>query len=218
MPQPFPEPAAPTADASCEGRRIQIRGVVQGVGFRPWVYRLARQAGIGGRVRNDALGVTIDAFGHHAALDNFVRGLQSTPPPAAVISGLESQAITAEPAGGFVIVESQHCDQRRVSIPADLATCAACAADIADPTNRRYRYPFTNCTDCGPRFTIAGDVPYDRPATTMAAFTMCPDCQAEYDSVGDRRFHAQPNACPTCGPRLRLLSSDGSTGTPSRLR
>jgi hydrogenase maturation protein HypF len=199
----------PVVDGDIEGRRIEIRGVVQGVGLRPWVYRLARSAGIAGRVRNDAVGVTIEAFGHHGALDSFVRRLQAAPPPAAAITALRWQPIAPESSGTFVVVDSQCLAERRISIPADLATCPDCLADIEDPANRRHRYAFTNCTNCGPRFTITHDVPYDRPATSMAAFAMCPDCQREYETVADRRFHAQPNACPACGPQLRVLSSHG---------
>ncbi len=191
------------------GRRIAIRGVVQGVGFRPWVYRLARERGIAGRVRNGTDGVTIDAFGPEEALDGFLRSLTESPPPAARIQGLQWVPIAAESGEEFAIEESRSVGERRVSIPPDLPTCADCLAEIFDPSNRRYRYSFTNCTNCGPRFTIARDVPYDRPATTMAPFRMCAACQTEYDSPLDRRFHAQPNACPQCGPRLRTLSGSG---------
>lgn len=191
------------------GRRIEVRGIVQGVGFRPWVYRLATEEGLAGCVRNDATGVTIEAFGSEEALDDFVRRLESSPPPAADIRELRSCAIPPAAVEVFRIVQSENAAERRVSIPADLVTCPACVSEIFDPANRRYRYPFTNCTNCGPRFTITRDVPYDRPATTMAAFHMCPACQREYDTVADRRFHAQPNACPACGPQLALMAPDG---------
>jgi hydrogenase maturation protein HypF len=192
------------------GRRIEIHGVVQGVGFRPWVYRLALQNGISGRVSNGAEGVTIDAFGGEEDLDSFLRGLQTSPPPAARIRELSWRPIASDPApAAFEIAESRGTGERRVSIPPDLATCDDCLAEILDPADRRHRYAFTNCTNCGPRFTIARDVPYDRPATTMAPFHMCAACQREYDSPLDRRFHAQPNACPKCGPRLRALSGTG---------
>jgi hydrogenase maturation protein HypF len=206
------------------GLRIEIRGVVQGVGFRPWVYRLATEEGIAGHVRNDATGVTIEAFGSEEALERFMRHLDPDKvagtrpakvpaifarPPAAVIDDIRCHTIPPEDVDTFSIVQSEETAARRISIPPDMATCPACAAEIFDPLDRRYRYPFTNCTNCGPRFTITRDVPYDRPATTMAAFRMCPDCQREYDSVTDRRFHAQPNACPTCGPKLTLLAQDG---------
>jgi hydrogenase maturation protein HypF len=191
------------------GRHIEIRGIVQGVGFRPWIYRLATEEGLAGSVRNDATGVTIDAFGSEGALDEFMRRLDA-PPPAAVIHEVRSWVIPAEPADAFSIVQSQETTERRVSIPPDLATCPQCLAEIFNRTDRRYQYPFTNCTNCGPRFTITRDVPYDRPATTMAVFRMCPACRREYDDVADRRFHAQPNACPVCGPWLEVGTADGA--------
>lgn len=196
------------------GRHIEIRGTVQGVGFRPWVYRLARETGIGGQVRNSAAGVEIDAFGPAAALDAFVARLRDAPPPAATIQRLHWHPIPApaaagHPADGFVIVPSREAGERRVSIPPDLATCPDCLREVLDPADRRHRYPFTNCTHCGPRFTIARDVPYDRANTTMAPFAMCPRCRAEYEAPEDRRFHAQPNACPDCGPRLEAVAPTG---------
>jgi hydrogenase maturation protein HypF len=195
---------------SVAGRRIEIQGIVQGVGFRPWVYRLARENGISGRVSNGTEGVTIDAFGGEEDLDSFLRSLQTSPPPAASIRELRWEPIASQPApADFEIVESRVGGERRISIPPDLATCGDCLEEIFDPADRRYRYPFTNCTNCGPRFTIAKDVPYDRRATTMARFRMCSACQREYDSPLDRRFHAQPNACPECGPRLRAISDAG---------
>ena len=191
------------------GRRIEIRGTVQGVGFRPWVWRLAHEHGISGRVANDSRGVTIDAFGAVSALDLFESGLRASPPPAAEIRELACRAIPPEPSSDFVIVASREAEGLNVSIPPDLSTCPACTAEIFDPANRRYRYPFTNCTNCGPRFTISRSVPYDRPATTMASFPMCALCRREYEDPADRRFHAQPNACPACGPRLRALDAGG---------
>jgi hydrogenase maturation protein HypF len=191
------------------GRRIRVRGIVQGVGFRPWVFRLARENGLAGRVCNDSRGVTIDAFGSDRALDSFLESLSASSPPAARIRELDWNPIPPEPASGFVIVESRAGESRHVSIPPDLPTCSDCLAEVLDPANRRHRYAFTNCTHCGPRFTIARDVPYDRPATTMAAFRMCALCQREYDDPGDRRFHAQPNACPACGPRLWAAGPGG---------
>jgi hydrogenase maturation protein HypF len=188
-----------------EGRRILVRGTVQGVGFRPWVYRLAVEEGLSGRVRNDSLGVTIEAFGSPEALESFRRRLGAEAPPAARLHEMIAERIAPEPLAGFAIVSSAGEGARRVSIPPDLATCPECLRELADPSDRRHRYPFTNCTHCGPRYTIARDVPYDRPATTMAAFPMCPDCRREYDDPLDRRFHAQPLACPACGPRLRAV-------------
>jgi len=192
-----------------EGRRIEVRGIVQGVGFRPWVFRLASAHGIGGWVRNDAAGVTIEAFGSDLALAAFLEDLRSSPPPAAQIRSLHSIDVPPRSLRTFEIVESVSSDDRRVSIPADLATCAECLADMHDPANRRHDYAFTNCTNCGPRFTIATSVPYDRPNTTMVSFPMCDHCRVEYESPLDRRFHAQPNACPTCGPRVWLADSTG---------
>lgn len=178
--------------------------------MRPCVYRIARAMGVTGRVRNDAAGVTIDAFGTREALDAFVARLRAEPPPAATFERFESRAIPAEAAAEFVIVGSEGSLEKRVSIPPDLATCADCLAEVRDPADRRHRYPFTNCTNCGPRFTIARDVPYDRPATTMASFAMCAACRREYDDPLDRRFHAQPIACPECGPGVALVSADGA--------
>ncbi len=193
-----------------EGRRIEIRGTVQGVGFRPWVYRLAREQALGGRVWNHSTGVTIEVFGRSDSVGLFVEQLGHDMPPAATITSLDTETVPMEPVDGFEIVESTASTGRVVSIPPDLATCPDCLQEIFDPNNRRFRYAFTNCTNCGPRFTISKDVPYDRSTTTMARFTMCSACQQEYDSPTDRRFHAQPNACPDCGPRLRVLGPTGA--------
>jgi hydrogenase maturation protein HypF len=206
-----PHPGERGAGATARGGvRIRVGGTVQGVGFRPFVHRLAVDAGLAGRVWNDASGVTVEAFGPPAALEAFGRRLRDAPPPAARIATFTAEPIPAEDVAGFEIVASAAADEARVPIPADLATCAACAREVADPADRRHRYPFTNCTDCGPRFTIALGVPYDRPATTMAGFEMCPACAREYGDPRDRRFHAQPNACPACGPRVALRDRDGA--------
>ncbi len=195
------------------GRHIEIRGVVQGVGFRPWVYNLARTAGLTGTVSNDAAGVVIEAFASSEAdLDAFLNRLRNELPPAARIEAISWANIERpEKPASFEIAPSSAGSEssRRPSIPADLATCEACAREIADPSDRRYRYAFTSCTHCGPRFTIALDVPYDRVTTTMMRVPMCPDCRREYEDPNDRRFHAQPNACPRCGPSLRLTGADG---------
>ncbi len=191
------------------GRRIEIRGTVQGVGFRPWIWRLARENGIAGRVSNDSRGVTIDAFGANGALERFLSGIRASPPSAAEIREMECHPIPPEPSREFVIVASRTTPELQVSIPPDLATCDNCQSEIFDPADRRHRYAFTNCTACGPRFTIVSEMPYDRPATTMASFRMCADCQGEYDDPKNRRFHAQPNACRVCGPRLTALSAAG---------
>ena len=197
-----------------EGRRIEVRGTVQGVGFRPWVYRLAREEGIAGRVRNDALGVTIEAFGGADALEGFVRRLRTEAPSVAVVGEVRTEPIPLERVVGFEITPSAGGEGRAVSIPPDLATCPECLREVADSSDRRHLYPFTNCTACGPRYTIARDVPYDRARTTMVDFAMCPRCVEEYGDAGDRRFHAQPNACPDCGPRLRLGDAEGGTLAP----
>ena len=194
---------------SLEGRRIEVRGTVQGVGFRPWVYRLALEEGLSGRVRNDGRGVTIEAFGRPEALAAFLRRIGTEAPPAADVREVRDFGIPAADVAGFAIVASDEAGSRRVSIPPDLATCPECLKETADPGDRRHGYPFTNCTHCGPRYTIARDVPYDRPATTMAGFTMCAACRREYEDPGDRRFHAQPIACPACGPQVRLLGPAG---------
>jgi hydrogenase maturation protein HypF len=188
------------------GRRIEIRGTVQGVGFRPWIYRLAQRTGIAGRVRNNSRGVTIEAFGDEASLDGFVQQLEIDAPSSARIMGLESVVLPDEDVQGFVIESSAGSGDKALSIPPDLSTCAECEAEVHDANDRRYRYAFTNCTTCGPRFTIAEGIPYDRAATTMSSFEMCAACQEEYDDVDDRRFHAQPNACPDCGPSLELIT------------
>ena len=179
--------------------------------MRPFVYRLAQAEGVRGRVRNDARGVTIEVFAEAEALRRFVARLEAERPPAARFDALDCEPIADEPEEGFVIVESEGAaaEEPRVSIPADLATCPDCLRELFDPADRRHRYPFTNCTNCGPRFTIARGVPYDRPLTTMAPFALCEACRREYEDPRDRRFHAEPNACPACGPRLTLLAADG---------
>lgn len=189
-----------------ESRRLRVRveGVVQGVGFRPHVYRLATGEGLAGHVFNDARGVLIEVEGARADLDRFLRRLGDEAPALAHVERVSEEEI--EPAGdhGFEIAPSRAAGAADALVSADTATCADCLAELRDPADRRHRYPFTNCTNCGPRFTIVRDVPYDRPATTMAAFAMCERCRAEYEDPADRRFHAQPNACPDCGPRAEL--------------
>ncbi|MDT8904051.1 carbamoyltransferase HypF [Anaeroselena agilis] len=189
--------------------RIEITGIVQGVGFRPFVHNLARRSAIAGWVANDGRGVVIEAEGEQPAVAAFLAALRTEAPPLAVIDAIRTGALT--PAGDkeFAILASDPAAARLALISPDVATCADCRAEIADPADRRYRYPFTNCTNCGPRYTIIEDVPYDRVRTTMAAFKMCPACRSEYEDPADRRFHAQPNACPVCGPAYRLLDRDG---------
>lgn len=188
--------------------RIRVRGQVQGVGFRPFVYRLALELGLSGWVLNDADGVEIEAQGGAAALEALLSRLKSDAPDLAQVD--EVSAVPAEvlPRHGFAILESRS-GHAHTGIAPDAATCPACLAEIFDPANRRYRYPFTNCTHCGPRYTITRHLPYDRPNTSMAGFALCPACRREYDDPLDRRFHAQPNACAVCGPRLALLERDG---------
>ncbi|HET6437467.1 MAG TPA: carbamoyltransferase HypF [Anaeromyxobacter sp.] len=193
-----------------EGRRIALTGTVQGVGFRPFVYRLAMELGLSGRVFNDAAGVVVEAFGPPERLNVFERRLRSEAPPAARVESMRKEQIACPPPNGFEIVPSGGAAERRVAIPPDLATCPDCLRELSDPADRRHLYPFTNCTNCGPRFTIALEVPYDRPATTMAGFRMCPACAREYADPRDRRFHAQPNACPACGPQVMVRDASGA--------
>jgi hydrogenase maturation protein HypF len=199
------------------GRRILVQGAVQGVGFRPFAYHLARSLGVTGRVINDSGGVSIEAFGEPAALSAFTAKLEYSLPSPARVDHVEWTDIPVEPPDGFSIDASAVSSSRRLSIPADIAVCEACLAEVLDPSDRRHLYPFTNCTHCGPRFTIVRSIPYDRTATSMVEFAMCDACQAEYDDPDDRRFHAQPNACPECGPSLALLDGRGRP-IPSRRR
>jgi len=189
-------------------RRLRVQGVVQGVGFRPFVYRLAHEHGLAGWVRNTSQGVEIEVEGPAPAVNAFGRALTTEAPPLARLDSVDSGPVPVTGEGEFRILASQAAEDVEAMIPADVATCAACAGEIFDPADRRHGYPFTNCTDCGPRFTIIAAVPYDRRFTTMRGFRMCPQCQAEYDDPRDRRFHAEPNACPVCGPRL-WLEEDG---------
>jgi hydrogenase maturation protein HypF len=181
-----------------------VRGTVQGVGFRPFVFRLATELALAGSVRNTAAGVIVEIEGERRALDEFATRLTSEAPPLARIVSVEAR--DTEPLGetGFHIVESEGAARPMALIPPDVALCADCAREIADPADRRFHYPFANCTNCGPRFTIVTGIPYDRPQTTMAAFAMCPACETEYRDPRDRRFHAEPIACPVCGPHLFL--------------
>ena len=190
--------------------RISARGVVQGVGFRPFVYSLALKYGLDGWVCNTSEDVRIEVEGTRATLDRFIAGLEREAPPLARIESLSVSF--GKPAGysGFEIRASVAHPGRYQLVSPDIATCGPCIEDIFTAGNRRRGYPFTNCTNCGPRFTIIEDIPYDRPLTTMSVFRMCPDCQREYEDPLDRRFHAQPNACPACGPRLQLTDNRGN--------
>jgi hydrogenase maturation protein HypF len=195
-----------------ERRRLHVDGVVQGVGFRPYVYGLATRYGLSGWVLNTSSGVDIEVQGELPALDAFEMALPRQAPRLARIDRVIAAPIAPVPDGGegFVIRHSQ-ADSGTSLVPPDVSTCPDCLAELFDPSDRRYRYPFTNCTNCGPRYTIIQSLPYDRPMTTMRGFKMCPTCQAEYDDPTNRRFHAQPNACPVCGPHAWLVGPN----TPS---
>ncbi len=194
---------------------MRVRGTVQGVGFRPFVYRLAVELGLAGSVLNDSDGVLIDAIGSPDALAVLAERIVADAPPMARVTALSVEELPANGFGptDFRIVESVGGGTPDAPVSIDTATCDACLREVDDPADRRYRYPFTNCTNCGPRYTIVRSVPYDRPATTMAGFAMCERCLAEYHDPSDRRFHAQPNACPECGPQLRWTDRAGGPGT-----
>ncbi len=192
-------------------RTYRVTGAVQGVGFRPFVFRVAQEMGLAGWVRNDAHGVIIQATGSPETLDRFERALRGeAPAPASVREVRTIESVTGGTAGPFLILDSENDGAATAQVLPDLATCPDCLDEILNPAERRYRYPFTNCTRCGPRFSILLRIPYDRPNTTMAAFTMCPACRAEYENPADRRFHAQPIACPACGPQLAWWSPGGA--------
>jgi len=191
-------------------KRIRVRGIVQGVGFRPFVYNLAHELGLAGYVLNSSAGVTIEIEGGEAALSEFVARLRSSPPPLSQVEEVTVSDLDPDGDTSFVIRHSEAEPGEFVLVSPDVGTCDDCWRDFGDPQNRRYGYPFTNCTNCGPRYTIIQDIPYDRPTTTMAKFRMCALCQAEYDDPSNRRFHAQPNACAECGPALALAASNGT--------
>ncbi len=194
---------APVSDQPEPQRlRVRVRGAVQGVGFRPFVWGLARDLDLSGWVLNDSEGVLIEVEG--ASVSRFLDRLPAEAPPLARLDAVEPVPVPGEGSGTFEIRHSARGAQARTMVTPDMATCPDCLDDILDPDNRRYGYPFTNCTHCGPRHTITHTLPYDRAQTSMASFQMCPDCQAEYDDPADRRFHAQPNACPACGPQLSM--------------
>lgn len=198
-----------TQTAERTGRRIRVKGLVQGVGFRPHVWRLAKDHGIAGFVRNDGEGVEIDAWAEADRLDRFLAAIRAEAPPLARVDSISFTDLSEPPPGTiFEIVKSVGGTISTGIVP-DAATCPACLADIRDPENRRFGYAFTNCTHCGPRLSIVRAIPYDRANTSMDAFPMCEACRAEYEDPGDRRFHAQPNACPACGPKLWLEDKTG---------
>jgi hydrogenase maturation protein HypF len=199
-----------TGDRGCRAR-ARVEGTVQGVGFRPFVYRLACDLGLGGFVLNDSHGVLLEVEGARAAVNDLLARLSTDAPALARVEGVRTEEIAATGAAtAFVILASASDGEADALVSPDSATCADCLAELFDPSDRRYRYPFVNCTNCGPRFTIVRGVPYDRPLTTMAGFEMCIRCRAEYEDPLDRRFHAQPNACPDCGPHARLVDASAS--------
>ena len=200
-PVPSPDPVVRTA--------VRVEGIVQGVGFRPFVYALATRLGLTGLVGNDADGVFAEVQGSAAAVRSFLQALEGDAPPLARVDRVTASPMTVAGTPAFSIVASEPAGRRRALVAADTATCADCLRELADPADRRFRYPFINCTNCGPRFTIVRDVPYDRPVTTMAGFPMCAACAAEYHDPANRRFHAQAACCPACGPQLALLSATG---------
>ncbi len=199
---------APSTDPT-RRLRLVIHGAVQGVGFRPFVYRLAMELALAGWVINNSQGVFIEVEGPEARVQRFLDRLPHDLPPRAIVHSLDKEWL--EPGGydRFEIRHSEEAGQKTVLVLPDIATCPDCLAEVLDPTDRRHGYPFTNCTNCGPRFSIIQALPYDRPNTTMRRFVMCPACQAEYDDPRDRRFHAQPNACPMCGPRVGVWDVGG---------
>jgi hydrogenase maturation protein HypF len=205
--------------------RVRVEGIVQGVGFRPFVHALAGRLGLAGLVGNDAGGVFVEVEGSGEAVERFLAALSREAPPLAVIERVTATPLAPTGSRGFAIAASQAGGERQALVSPDTATCTDCLRELADPGDRRHRYPFINCTNCGPRFTIVRDVPYDRPATTMAGFAMCADCAGEYHDPADRRFHAQPVCCPACGPALALRDRNGRAaggdplaGAAARLR
>jgi hydrogenase maturation protein HypF len=190
-------------------RQIEVAGIVQGVGFRPYVYRLALEGSLAGNISNTPTGVTIEVEGPVEAVEEFVARLPASAPPLARITSVQVRELSCVGEQQFRIVATRRGERARTLISADVAVCDACLHELFDPSNRRYGYPFINCTNCGPRFTIVRDIPYDRPHTSMAVFEMCSRCRAEYEDPLDRRFHAQPNACWECGPQVELWDRNG---------
>jgi hydrogenase maturation protein HypF len=190
--------------------RILVRGLVQGVGFRPFVHRQATALGLSGWVANSPEGVAVEAQGNPDAVAALIRGIRRSPPPNAVVDSVETRAIDPGGDTAFVIKASEAAGGRAAQVLPDLATCPDCLAELSDPSDRRHRYPFINCTRCGPRYSIIEGTPYDRARTSMRHFPMCAACRAEYENPGDRRFHAEPNACSACGPRLALWDAAGA--------
>ena len=192
---------------------IEVAGIVQGVGFRPYIFRLADRLQLSGFVNNNSDGVSIEIEGNEDSIQKFIATLKFQPPPLAQIIRFDVREISKKDETQFQIVQSKTFRQRNTLISPDISTCEDCTHELLDPKDRRYLYPFTNCTNCGPRFTIVSDIPYDRSKTSMSEFKMCKQCQEEYDDPGDRRFHAQPNACPVCGPSLKFIGKDQTINT-----
>src|SRR5665213_1321093 len=209
--KPDPETVNPSGEP-VRRLHIQVRGIVQGVGFRPFVYKLAKSLDLTGYVFNSSSGVTIEIEGGQSKVDGFLKTLRDDPPQLAEITQITVSEIEAGGGGAaFSILGSREEIGEFALVSPDAGTCDACWRDFGDPLNRRYGYPFTNCTHCGPRYTIIQDIPYDRATTTMSGFTMCSACAAEYADPNDRRFHAQPNACGVCGPSLELVARGASS-------
>ena len=196
------------APINTAARKVEITGIVQGVGFRPFIYQLARQYKLNGNVANTSSGVTVYVEGLPEKIDSFLTDIEAKAPPLSQITQVSSRPIPFKNLSDFSISKSEAGAGRSTLISPDISICSDCLAELFDPKNRRYRYPFINCTNCGPRYTIIDDIPYDRPNTSMKHFKMCAACQAEYDDPKDRRFHAQPNACPVCGPHVRLFDTE----------
>lgn len=190
-------------------KAVDVSGIVQGVGFRPFVYRLAQECNLAGYIVNTSAGVTIEIQGSSESVENFLRRLSEEAPPLSKVTSVEPRDLELQAGEGFHILASEAGAAAKALISPDVATCEDCLREMNSPRDRRFRYPFINCTNCGPRFTIIKEIPYDRARTSMAPFKMCPSCQAEYDDPANRRFHAQPNACWDCGPQLQLLGADG---------
>ena len=196
-------------------RSIKVTGIVQGVGFRPFVFDLCKKLGLSGFVRNEAGGVLIEVEGECRSIDRFMSELTSNPPPLARIDQIQTLAEIPTGDRGFRIDASRVDSAGQVFISPDVATCDDCLRELFDPADRRDRYPFLNCTNCGPRLTICREAPYDRERTTMDRFVMCPACRAEYDDPHDRRFHAQPIACHSCGPQLKRSTATVNRSAPT---
>ncbi|NOY59855.1 MAG: carbamoyltransferase HypF, partial [Calditrichaeota bacterium] len=188
--------------------RATIRGIVQGIGFRPFIYKLAKKWQLSGFIRNNSFGVELEVQGEKEAVESFFCEIESDLLPLAQIYSVERTTLPPNNDANFEIRGSETHETKYAFIPPDMSICDDCLRELFDPSDRRYRYPFINCTNCGPRYTIIKDVPYDRPKTSMAIFEMCPQCSREYHDPENRRFHAQPNACPVCGPHVELFDAE----------